>query len=81
MGYCYVTLKNRPKQSNLRRRPRKGKNPYQGPMAEGFDAFHRGVPRNENRYGHDTRSRGKSRAWDQGWIKAKLAKEQGKDSL
>lgn len=59
----------------------KKKNPYQGLMADGYDAFHAGQPRTSNKYSGSLTCRGKARCWDQGWIKAKLAKEQGKRAL
>lgn len=59
----------------------KKKNPYQGLMADGHDAFHAGLPRTANKYSGGANNRGKAHCWDQGWIKAKLAKEQGKHAL
>ncbi len=60
---------------------RKGTNPYEGAMAEGYAAFHAGMPRSANRYPGGLNDRGKGHSWDQGWIKARLAKEQGKHAL
>lgn len=60
--------------------PKKRK-PYKGLMADGYDAFHAGLPRTANKYMRVPNDRGKARCWDQGWIKAKLAKEQGKHAL
>ncbi len=46
----------------------------------GAQAFADGIPRNKNPWGPFL-DRCHSRNWDAGWIKAKLAAEQGKTSL
>lgn len=56
-------------------------NPYEGPQALGWDAYHAGVERMDNPWRSGMGSFGKGRRWDMGWIKAKLAKEQNKRSL
>lgn len=56
-------------------------NPYEGPQGEGYDAFHRGKARKQNPYGAPSFYSRKAQRWDGGWIKAKLAKEQGKKAL
>jgi hypothetical protein len=50
--------------------------PYRDPiMADGWLAFHQGRAAPKGLW---PRTRGKSYAWRQGWIKAKLAAQQGK---
>jgi hypothetical protein len=54
-------------------------NPYQGSMAAGWDAYHRG----EKNPGHPwfTWGRGRLRAYCKGWHHARLAAQQGKRCL
>lgn len=61
------------KWSTVRLRP---DNPYRGEMAYGWQAFHAGEPKPSR-----STSRGRAHAFYQGWVKAKLAKEQGKKRL
>lgn len=53
-------------------------NPYHGIMALGWEDYHRGKP---NYYADKPPPTKKAYAWRQGWVKAKLAEEQGKTSL
>ena len=59
----------------------KKQNPFEGWMAEGWKAFHDGLPREKNPHQGYPGRMGKQRTWDKGWIKAKLAEEQGKRAL
>lgn len=61
-------------------RPQSEGNPYEGPQADGWDAFMGGKPRRANPY-HERSGTGKGARWDAGWVKAKLAVEQGKAAL
>lgn len=55
-------------------------NPYEGEQARGWSDYHAGIPRAANPYlniGND----GHRLRWDEGWKKAKMAKEQGKRAM
>jgi hypothetical protein len=60
----------------------KTKCPFNGMMAKGWRAYHRGEPKPPRNLTHRGRAeRGKPWAYYQGWTKAKLAHEQGKPSV
>ena len=58
-------------------------NPENSGEERGKQAFLAGLPRSANPCGSpsETGKRFKSNNWDKGWIKAKLAAEQGKEKL
>lgn len=59
---------------------RKITNPYTGEQARGWEAYHVGIPRESNPF-RDNGNQGHAQRWDEGWRKAKLAKEQGKRAV